>query len=205
MTNLASTWNIGLAAWIIQDGSYPDFVAGETVELAVEYYQPPGIVAEVCEPDVSATFLADSSYTVVAEKILETDEITVADIGILVYQHGEAEPPMFERGSRVRTQLDLAVDPFYYFEGHSHSQNVPALIYTWRITSILQQTASYIETVAESGPFAGRKILTRDILQHGYEEILETDAWQDGGGAADYILRCDLLPIPPKRNSATAR
>jgi hypothetical protein len=204
MTLPASTWNISLAAWIIQDGNYPDFVVGETVEFAVEYYQPPGAVTEVCESDVSATLLADSSYTLVAEKILETDEITVADIGMLVYQHGKAEPPTFERGSRVRTQLDLGVDPFYYFEGYSNSQEVPALIYTWRVTSILQQTAPWIETVTESGPFAGRKIRTRDISQHGYKEILKTDAWQDDGGDAAYILRCDLLPIPPKRESATA-
>jgi len=44
-----SIWNIGLSAWIIQDGNYPDFALGDTVEFAVEFYLRPGTSVDVCE------------------------------------------------------------------------------------------------------------------------------------------------------------
>ena len=45
--NQPSTWNIGLSAWIVQDGNYPDFGVGETVKFAVEFYQRPETALEV--------------------------------------------------------------------------------------------------------------------------------------------------------------
>jgi hypothetical protein len=35
-------------AWVIQDGNYPDFAVGETVEFAVAFYQQPGTAISVC-------------------------------------------------------------------------------------------------------------------------------------------------------------
>jgi len=175
------------------------------VEFAVEFYQPSGTVAEVCQADVSVTLLADSQCSVIAEKALYTDDIAVLDIGILVFSNSQLECPVLGSHNRLRTELQLCVDPCFYFEGLARSQAVPALIYTWRISSILRQRAPFIETVVEYGPHAGRKMRIRDASKLGSEEILKTDAWQDDDGFAEYILRCDLLPMPAKRESATVR
>jgi len=32
-----TTWNIGLDSWIIQDGNYPDFTAGDERRFALEF------------------------------------------------------------------------------------------------------------------------------------------------------------------------
>jgi hypothetical protein len=80
--NLPPEWNIGLSAWIVQDGNYPDFVVGEFVEFAVEFYQDAGTGIELCNSDVSAIQVTDTTYSVIAEKILQTDDVTVLDIGL---------------------------------------------------------------------------------------------------------------------------
>lgn len=126
------------------------------------------------------------------------------NVGILVYREEAVQFPDFPVGRRFRTQLEFGVDPYFYFERHSKNERVPPLIYSWRISSILRQTAPFIEVVADSGPYAGRKMVIRDPSKLGYQEIAKTDAWQDDGGTAEYILCCDLLPIAAKRVSATA-
>jgi hypothetical protein len=199
-----SIWEIGLGAWIIQDGNYPDFAVGNTVEFAVEFYQQPGTAVEACESEVCARQLTENNYAVVAKKVLATEDVTVLDIGILVYRDGPLQVPEAAGGNRLRTELGLSVDPYFYFERLSQDANVPALIYTWQIISILRQTAPFVEAVADSGPYAGHKMKSRDVSKLAYEEIERTDAWRDDDGFGEYILRCDLLPTPAKRTSATA-
>jgi hypothetical protein len=33
-------WSLGLDAWIVQDGNYPDLESGQQAEFAVEFYFP---------------------------------------------------------------------------------------------------------------------------------------------------------------------
>ncbi|HUE20130.1 MAG TPA: hypothetical protein VMQ86_00520 [Bryobacteraceae bacterium] len=199
-----SIWNIGLSAWIIQDGNYPDFAVGDTVELAVEFYLRPGTAVDVCESEVCARPVAENRYAVVAEKVLAAEDVTVLDLGILAYHDGPLQLPETKRGGRLRTALDLTVDRYFYFERLSQDAGVPALIYTWRISSILRQTAPFIETIADSGPYAGERTKSRDASNLAYEEITKTDSWGDDGGYGEYVLRCDLLPAVAKRTSFTA-
>jgi hypothetical protein len=74
------------------------------------------------------------------------------------------------------------------------------MIYSWQILAIHRQAAPFIETVSNDG----RKMLVRDQSKLGYEEVPETNGWEDDGGYGDYVLRCILLPIAPKRTSSTA-
>jgi len=127
---------------------------------------------------------------------VQTDRVTVLGIGILVY--GDTQPSLPE-GDVVAVQLALSVDHFHNFESRSKTGDVLPLVYSWKILSILRQTAPFIDTVVE-----GQKIRVRDQQRLAYEEILKTDAWNDDGGHGEYLLRCELLPIPPKRESATA-
>ncbi len=193
-----------MSAWIIQDGNYPDFAVGDTVEFAVEFYLRPGTPVDVCESDVYARPITENSHAVVAENVLATENVTVLDIGILAYHDGALQLPETKDRDRLRTELDLSVDPFFYFERLSRDARVPALIYSWRISSILRQTAPFIEAIADSGPYAGQTMRSRDVSKLAYEEIAKTNAWEDDGGYGEYILRCHLLPTLAKRTSTTA-
>jgi hypothetical protein len=202
--NTLSAWNIGLSAWVIQDGNYPDFGVGETVEFAVEFHQQPGTAVEASNSDVSATHVRDVAYRVLAEKISQPSEITVLNIGILVYSQFASQLSDVERGAQFRADLELCLDPYHYFEYLGTTGGALPLVYSWRINSILRQTAPFIEAGADSGRLGGRKLLVRDASKLGYEEIQRTDAWSDDHGSGEYILVCDLLPIPAKRVSSTA-
>jgi hypothetical protein len=185
-------WDIGLDAWIIQDGNYPDFEVGQIAEFALEFFIPHGVSAQPSDVKVFANKLENSLYDVVADVLVHTDQITVLDLGVLAYQPKTSLPP----SPRVAVQLNLGVDAFHNFSFTRETGDVLPLVYSWKILSILRQTAPFIETAP--------RYWMRDPQRLGYEEIPRTDAWHDDGGRADYLLRCELLPIPPRRERATA-
>ena len=43
-TARVQTWPLSVAAWVIQDGNYPDFRKGQRAEFAVEFYAPEELV-----------------------------------------------------------------------------------------------------------------------------------------------------------------
>ena len=193
----SSIWNIHLSAWIIQDGNYPDFAVGQTAEFAVEFFTGQTQPVATAKTDVSAKHTGLSGYDVVARSVLQTPELAVLDVGILIYSEQQSRLQGFPPGHFFEANLDISVDPYFYFQFFAKDQSVPPMIYSWRILSMLRQTGPMIEVADDSG----RKMRMRDPARLGYEEIDKTDAWHDDG---EYILRCGLLPIEPKRISATA-
>jgi hypothetical protein len=199
-----SSWDIGLSAWIIQDGNYPDLAIGDIAEFAVEFYQLPGAKVQQTEAPIFVELRNGHEYDVVAEKAFETNEICVIDIGILAYRADDNPFSDVSVGNRFRTQLSLGVDPYYYFEQLSTNESIPPLIYSWRIRSILRVAGPRIEVTPTSGLWAGRKMEIRDPARSGYCAISKTNSWGGDDGLCEYILRCDLLPFPAKRESVTA-
>ena len=173
-------WDIGLTGRIIQDGQYRDFEVGQIAEFALEFFIPQGASAQASNANVSAKNLGGCLYETVAEVIVHSHQLTVLNIGVLAYQRKTSLPP----GPWIAVQLNLGVDAFHNFSFTSEIGDVVPLVYSWRILSILRRM--------------------RDPRRLGYDEILKTDAWHDDGGHADYILRCELLPVPAKRESITA-
>jgi hypothetical protein len=200
LSGSSNHWHVGMNAWIIQDGNYPDLEVGQTAEFAIEFWIPDGAACIIASDEaVSAIHGAGCLYNAVADVLLRTDDITVLDIGILIYGQTALLPAAVSQKSRLSVQIGLSVDPFFYLEGLNTIPAVPPLVYSWRMSSILMQTAPFIEKIVE-----GRKVQVRDPKRFEYQEILRTDAWEDDGGYGEYIFALDLLPIEPKRSSATA-
>lgn len=188
---------IGLSSWIIQDGNYPDFTTGQHVEFALEFYSQTFRKSDVRSK--SSKNLGSAKYEIVGEVIYLTPEVWVLDFGICAFQ--ESKPPEgISVGSFVAAEIYLGIDPFFYFERLDRLPKIPALIYSWKINGIAQQTAPFIETREPSG----QKLLVRDEKKFGYRAIAKTDAWKDDGGNAEYVLTCSLLDVQPKFESATA-
>jgi hypothetical protein len=190
-------WEIGLSSWIIQDGNYPDFTTGQHAEFALEFYSQTYQKSDVRSK--SSKSLGAAKYEIIGEVIYLTPEVWVLDFGICAFR--EFKPPEgISVGNFVAAEIYVGIDPFFYFERLYKLPKIPALIYSWRINSIGQQTAPFIETRALSG----QTILVRDEKKLGYRDIGKTDAWKDDDGHAEYVLTCTRLDVQPKFESKTA-
>ena len=103
-------------------------------------------------------------------------------------------------GKFVNAEIYLGIDPFFYFERLNALSGMRPLIYSWKINSIRQQTAPFVET----RKLSGQKILVRDETKLGYKILDKTDAWKDDEGHGEYILNCVRFDVAPKFTSVTA-
>lgn len=185
-------WQVGLSAWIIQDGNYGDFQRNQEMQFALEFY--PHECQRTQLETKAATLIEDSTYSVIAQVVHTTDRFWVIDFGVLAYQ--DASPPTtVQNGCWIEAKIYLGIDPFCYFEDIAHALGVPPLIYAWNIKGIEIETAPFIEQIDAKG---GR-VLVRDKSKSMFRDIEQTDAWKDDGGNAAYVLDCELLSVPPSR------
>jgi hypothetical protein len=200
MSNTSSNqheWEIGLSAWIIQDGNYPDFEAGQPAEFALEFSSDsfgigrPGL--RIAKP------LGEAKYEINSQVVYLASDVWVIDFGILAFQQS-APPKNLSVGDFVAAEIYLGIDPFFYFERLNRQPGIPLLIYSWKVKSIRQITGPHVETRDASG----LRILVRDKIKQDCKPLLVTDAWNDDGGNGEYLLGCELLEVPPKFNRATA-
>lgn len=182
-------WKLGLSAWIIQDGNYGDVRRDDRLEAAVEFgFEDAPTLVEVERP--SARHVDGSTYDVAGRVVMVEADVWVIDVGICVFN--EHKPPMgVAVGDMISGRASLGVDPFFYFERLGKRASMPPLIYTWNVVGMVRQTAPFVP--------AGPRLLVRDASKLGWEAIEQTSAWADDGGSAEYVLRCALLPDPPKR------
>lgn len=173
--------NIGLDSWIIQDGNYPDFVTGQKTQFALEFYPHSLNMSESKTPSV--THLKASRYQVCAQVAYVGDRVWVLDMGFLAYQH--TQPPEYARKGRwVEGEVYIGIDPFMYFENLKNLRGMPDLTYNFRVEQILLETTPWLKE---------QEIFVRDEQNESYKEIAETDAWNDDGGHAGYILKCVFI------------
>jgi hypothetical protein len=182
-------WSLSIAAWVIQDGNYPDFTKGQRAEFAVELYAPEGLT----RTDGGArSAVADGGgwYSIDGTVVAVTDGACFVDCGILVYD--ERPPKGVAPGDGVRGRVLLSVDHYLYFEVLAQQPEIPALIYTWDLRRIRRETAPYVLNEAQT-------MWVRDESRRNLVETQATDAWSDDDGHAGYVFDCRLLDVPPKR------
>ena len=66
---------------------------------------------------------------------------------------------------------------------------MPELRYDWRIRSIWLETTPWLSSIDEKG----RTSLRRHEEQESFVEVAETNAWEDDGGHAHYLLECERI------------
>ncbi len=181
--------NVGVDSWIIQDGNYGDFTVGQKIQFALEFY-PHSIKPTDLRTSV-AVELKPSLYQVRGQVVYCRNSLWVLDAGFLAYQEHQ-QPTFATEGSWVEAEIYLGIDPFMYFEGLKNLSGMPSLTYSFRIGQILLETTPWLKGVDESG----RTMNSRDVQNVSYREIAETDAWNDDGGDAHYVLKCFSLSKP---------
>jgi hypothetical protein len=195
-------WKITIAPWVIQDGNYKDFKRGQIAEFALEFAYKKLEPAQVKTRSVELTSNSRYCYNVTAEVVYFQEKVWVLDFGLKVYSGTKRvqEQPI---GQYLEGDLDLQIDPFFYYEWHNKLPAIPPLIYTWQIDRIEQQTAILVYTKDENGINIGRA--SPETIQN--EEIERTDARGDvrtnKRRVMDYILYCTKLDVAPKYQLTT--
>lgn len=125
--------HIGVSAWIIQDGNYPDFRVGDVVRTALEFH-PHGLRESSAESSACMR-LSGSNYRVTARTIFTDRNVFVLDFGLLAYD--QAPPPKWMKPGRfVDADIYVGIDPFFYFEELHAIKGMPELRYQFRVTDV---------------------------------------------------------------------
>jgi hypothetical protein len=187
---------IALDSWIIQDGNYGEFQTGDVTTFAVEFWTQDHALALAAPAPAgpSIQHVTDATYRIHAPIVYLAPRWWVIDIGIPVFQE-QVPPAGTALGQWVQGEINLGIDPFFYFERLAQARESPPLIFEWTIDAIDMQTAPIVET--------SPGIRARDPARHGWKRIAQTDAWHDDTGDATYLLHCRLKNRAP-RHSLTA-
>jgi hypothetical protein len=180
--------SIGLSAWIIQDGNYGDFHVGQKARFAIELH--PGAMERTQRTEPFLHHLGGGRHRGRGRVVFASKDAWVLDCGVLAYRD-QAPPLGIREGTWMEGELYLEVDPFFYFEGLWKLPGMPALTYDVRIEEILLETTPWRELTVR-----GRKIRERVAGQVGHASVQQTDAWEDDGGYAEYVLRCSIAGGP---------
>jgi len=181
--------NIGLSAWVIQDGNYDDFWVGNDAQFALEFEAIDALT--IGNTPLFLTHIHENRYAASGVVQFVDEEVWVIDFaGVLAYRDGKL-PPGIRPGMTVAGEIFLHIDCFDYFERLHSRIGMPALIYQWRLDAIAMETAPYIDD--PSGTYS--KIRDESKLARIPRD--RTDACHDDNGNADYVLTCTRLPIPP--------
>jgi hypothetical protein len=187
---------IELAAWIIQDGNYPDFAVEQDTRFALEFH-PDTLEAASGGPSALER-VGVAKYRVRAQVVWRlVDRGTpawVIDFGLRAYQ--SMAPPEFAGvGAWVTGEIYLGIDHYLYFEQLYKLPQAPALIYLWHIHRIWMETTPWLPTTDS----IGREVFIRDRMRESFVEVSRTDAWNDDGGNAGYLLECSRTGEPSHR------
>jgi hypothetical protein len=189
---------VNLDYWIISDGNYEDFHAGEVRQFALEFYAPPSL-QKVGVSEKKLRPIDKNKYQVTAEVVFASEEICVLDFGLLAYSDNADVRGAFTKGEFIEGEIGLGVDPFFYFEDLSNIEGVPALIYEWRIDSIEQDITPFV--LAEGCD----RFYIPDESRRGYAHVLGTDENVAGPPlhlllcSRSYVLHCLSTDAPPSK------
>lgn len=166
-------WDVGVSTWIIQDGNYEDFKAGQKAEFALEFYSDKFFLSDVKQK--FAQKCGPARYKINGEVIYISSEEWVLDFGICAYR-AETPPKGVALHSFVSAEIYLGIDYYVYFEFLYELPEMPPLIYSWNIDSILRKS-----------PMESYK--QQECL------ITKTDAWNED--SSHYVLHCTKLDKEP--------
>ncbi|HEX4976346.1 MAG TPA: hypothetical protein VFV40_00635 [Nocardioides sp.] len=183
------TWWVWLSRWVLQDGNYTDFVAGERRQFALELgydrsarlQRSPGSPTAACRHSGR-----DATYDVVGRLLRSVPEpgndAFVLDFGLRAYAPwmvlDDLRPP--GAGEWLAGQISLSVDHFAYMDELAGLPGMPPLIYTWTVEEIRLRTAP----PAPDG----------SALDPHWHRVPRTRAWDEDG---EYLLKCSLEAQPP--------
>jgi hypothetical protein len=180
--------HIGIDAWIIQDGNYPDFRAGERYRFALEFHAPSGL--SPASPARALEHVGSSLHRACGVVIHVEPDVWVCDFGVLAYQAGPA-PAWAEVGAGLAGEIYIGVDHYSYMEEFRRRPGFPELSYDAVLEAIQLETTPWLDDRLPDG----RPCRRRDDARQAFRPVSATSAWSDDEGSAHYVFDCQLTPV----------
>lgn len=178
--------SVGVSSWIIQDENYGDFAVGETAKFALEFAG--NKLTSCAAAEKTAQLITNSEYRVRAQVVFVTPEVWVIDFGMLAFW--ESKPPAnVVIGSWVEGDIYIGIDPFFYKEYLHKIPNMPRLTYNWKVEVILREDTPWLGSTNDRGGVT----LKRDKTREAWGNVERTNAWEEDGLSANYVLNCQKL------------
>tara|TARA_R110000868_G_scaffold300222_1_gene560632 strand:- start:582 stop:1172 length:591 start_codon:yes stop_codon:yes gene_type:complete len=185
---------ISLSEWIVVDGNYGDFKAGDECSFALELLPEQVQRTQSSKPGVSFRRKGATpypQYNFVGEVVYAGDDWYAFDAGVMAYYKSWSKEVAFKKGDWISGVAAFGVDHYSYFESYGKRAGSPALIYDWCVERIRIQTAPFVERA--------ERVFERDQTKLGWREIAETNCYKDDGGFGEYILSCRRMNVAPRR------
>ena len=128
-------WVVAISPWIINDGNYSEFFAGQVVEF--------GLMLKVADVQVSnsdkktAVSIMQNQYQFAGEITYVADSFCVLDLGIEGYSKFRTAPAYAQIGQHIEGQIKILLDDFFLSHTLANVMH-PPLIYTWRINQVVE-------------------------------------------------------------------
>ncbi len=185
--------NVGLSAWVVQDGNYGDFEVGQDAKFALEFAALSEL-EKIEDGEPRAELVTACAYRVRGRVVFVTAGVWVVDMGAFI-AFQETKPPEYaQAGTCVEGRIYLGIDPFFYFERLCRVDGMPPLSYRWSVEDIQVESTPWVETKAG----LGRAVKSRDPHRQSFKRVPKTDAWNDDDGNAHYVLGCRLSASPER-------
>lgn len=178
--------SVSLAHWILGEGIYAVFEAGEEYAFALEFYAPETL-RSVRRGRRAFSHRHDAQFDVVGRSTFLASDWWVIDFGVAAYTINSL-PAEHKPGKLFEGSVHVGVDHGRYLEDLSRRPNSPPLFYDWRVERIEVLTGPFLDQ--------GKGAFLRDADKTARSELERTVS---NDPDAEYILHCTLLDAEPRR------
>lgn len=186
MSQLAiNTFDIGLSAWIIQDGNYPEFSVGDRAKFALEL--DPERLQPCADDEFRLDYQGSATYWIVGRTEFAHPEVRIVNFGFRGCSNSPATEEL-RAGDWIKGMVYVGVEPYSFFEQWQHLPGMPAITYDWLVRRIQLETTPWIEV--------SERTFERDKRKVSFREVMSTNSWKDDGGNGHYILTCERIGSP---------
>ena len=132
--NKMNDWVVAVSPWIINDGNYSEFFAGQVVEFGLHLQVKDVKITNSAEK--MAVSMTRNQYQFVGEITYVADNFCILDLGIEGYSKFGTTPNYAELGQHIEGQIKILLDDFFLSYTLANTPH-PPLIHTWRINQVV--------------------------------------------------------------------
>jgi len=177
---------VGLPAWAISDGSYPDFETGQEYVFGLEFYARE--LRRALVPLKRLRHLRSSDYAFRGRVLHAGPHLYAIDAGVRCHcDRAVHNAP--ETGAFVSGRFYLGVAP-HGPDSLAAFEELPPMTYKWRVEEVLLDTTPLTASVDDHGG----TFLTRAAGLRSFDSVPRTNA-EHGDSGDEYVLDCTLLGL----------